>query len=317
MANTFPGRIIDSVNGLIGKVKLFLLKTVGFNPTNPSLLEFKDQDGNLLDNVNIGIPNIENLQISLDSKVSTIDVISSNGNVNKHKIASIGTVDINETVTKLNPLDLQGNILYIKLVNENGVEQVVSQDFSGLVTTDSSISNATYDASTNIITLTETDGDVFSINLSEFSIIVNTDSNGITTLVQEGSIKATISRVGQTGQWEHILDKPLNFNSNITVRKVLIPISALPANFTVTDIKNWLNANESIGDNEILLFETTADAVIVTLSINILSPIEGQSITGDLSASFEILGPISINIISPIEGENITGDLTASFEIII
>ena len=105
--------------------------------------------------------------------------------------------------------------------------------------------------------------------------------------------------------------------NNITVRRVLIPVSALPANFTSTDVKNWLNTNESIGDNEVLFWETTGEVVTVTLAVNILTPTEGQSITGDLNTSFEILGATSINITSPIEGEVITGDLITSFEIII
>ena len=106
-------------------------------------------------------------------------------------------------------------------------------------------------------------------------------------------------------------------DKKITIRRVLIPVSALPANFTSTDVKNWLNANQSIGDNEVLFWETTGEVVTVTLAINILTPTEGQSITGDLNTSFKILGATSINITSPIEGESITGDLITSFEIII
>ena len=115
---------------------------------------------------------------------------------------------------------------------------------------------------------------------------------------------------------EFIKNKP-SLSNNITIRRVLIPVSALPANFTSTDVKNWLNANQNIGDNEVLFWETTGDTVVVTLAVNILTPTEGQSITGDLNTSFEILGATSINITSPVEGQNITGDLTTSFEIII
>ena len=45
-------------------------------------------------------------------------------------------------------------------------------------------------------------------------------------------------------------------DKKITIRRVLIPTTALPANFTSTDVKNWLNTNESIGDNEVLFWET-------------------------------------------------------------
>ena len=72
MANAVPSRLVDSVNGLIGKVKLLILKTVTFNIITPSLLEFKDQDGGLLDDVNIGIPNVENLQAEFDLHVPYI-----------------------------------------------------------------------------------------------------------------------------------------------------------------------------------------------------------------------------------------------------
>ena len=134
MANAVPSRLVDSVNGLIGKVKLLILKTVTFNIITPSLLEFKDQDGGLLDDVNIGIPNVENLQDSLDGKV-----------------------DDNQVLT-------------------------------------------------------------------------NVPANAVFT--------DTI------------------YDENISVRRVFIPTSALPVDFTATDVKNWLNSNESIGDSEILFWET-------------------------------------------------------------
>ena len=45
-------------------------------------------------------------------------------------------------------------------------------------------------------------------------------------------------------------------DKKITIRRVLIPTTALPANFTSTDVKNWLNANQSLGENEVLFWET-------------------------------------------------------------
>ena len=74
MANAFPSRLVDSVNGLIGKVKLLILKTVTFNIITPSLLEFKDQDGGLLDSVNVGIENVEDLSNKLDNELKTIQI---------------------------------------------------------------------------------------------------------------------------------------------------------------------------------------------------------------------------------------------------
>ena len=203
--NIFPGRIVDSVNGMVGKVKIAVLRAVTLVGHTMS---FFDQDGNILDTVDIGINNVEGLNEALESKINQIDVVDTNTNTPIHKIAQIGSVDINETVTKLNPTELQGTTLPIRLVNENGIEQVVSVNLGGLVTNESGITNAEYNASTNIITLTEVDGDIWEINLGEFSIIINTDSNGVTTLTQEGVVKATLSRVGQTGQFSHILNLP-------------------------------------------------------------------------------------------------------------
>lgn len=203
--NIFPSRLVDSVNGMIGKVKVLVLRSALFvNNT----LHLKDQDGNDITTVDVGIDNVGGLQSALDSKVSQINVLDQNTSDTLHRIGQIGTTVINETVTRLNPLELQGNRLYIKLFNENNVEQVVSIDLSSLSLNETGISNATYDASQNIITLTENDGDVWQINLSEFSIITSTDANGITTVEQEGVIKLTVSRVGQTGEFSHLLNIP-------------------------------------------------------------------------------------------------------------
>ena len=105
-------------------------------------------------------------------------------------------------------------------------------------------------------------------------------------------------------------------DKKITIRKVLIPTTALPANFTSTDVKNWLNANQSIGDNEVLFWETTGEVVTVTLAVNILTPTEGQEITGDVNITFELFNETSINIITPTEGQEITGDVNITFEIL-
>ena len=105
-------------------------------------------------------------------------------------------------------------------------------------------------------------------------------------------------------------------DKKITVRRVLIPTSALPANFTSTDVMNWLNTNESIGDSEVLFWETTGETVVVTLAINILTPTEGQEITGDVNITFELFNNTGINILTPTEGQEITGDVNITFEII-
>ena len=50
-------------------------------------------------------------------------------------------------------------------------------------------------------------------------------------------------------------------DKKITIRRVLIPTTALPANFTSTDVKTWLNANEGIGESEALFWETVVTVV--------------------------------------------------------
>ena len=107
-----------------------------------------------------------------------------------------------------------------------------------------------------------------------------------------------------------------NISKNITIRRVLIPTTELPANFTSTDVKNWLNANQSIGENEVLFWETIGEVITVTLAVNILTPTEGQEITGDVNITFELFNESSINILTPTEGQEITGDVNITFEIL-
>ena len=117
-------------------------------------------------------------------------------------------IKANETLTAINGLSLTGNILTISYTGENGVTQTKNVDLSSLTTTDVKVSNANYNASTNVITITNSDSTFFTIDLSEFSIISTTDANGVTTLVQEGITKATLSKVGQTGEYGDLLNKP-------------------------------------------------------------------------------------------------------------
>jgi len=55
---------------------------------------------------------------------------------------------------------------------------------------------------------------------------------------------------------------------------------------------------------------------LAALTINILTPTEGQEITGDVNITFELLGSTGINIITPTEGQEITGDVNITFEIL-
>jgi hypothetical protein len=140
--------------------------------------------------------------------ITGITVTSTNTNGVTHDIGTVEGVILKETVTKLNQPVLDGNVLTLSFLNENDVVQTTSIDLSSLRTAANGITNATYNASTNVITLTEEDGDVWDIDLSEFSIIPTTDINGVTTLTQEGVTKLVVSRVGQTGNFNHLLNIP-------------------------------------------------------------------------------------------------------------
>lgn len=113
-----------------------------------------------------------------------------------------------ESLTTIQQPTLAGNILTIKYIGENRTLQEQTVDLSNLATIDIHIEDATYDASTNIITLTDTKGTTFNIDLSEFSILTRTDANGVTILTQEGVTKLTLSKVGQTGSYNDLLNKP-------------------------------------------------------------------------------------------------------------
>jgi hypothetical protein len=166
---------------------------------------------------------------------SEISFVDKNASTDKHVIASVSSHDISETVTRLNTPVLNGNVLTLKFINENNVEQTVSVDLSTVVTNESGINNATYDAATNVITLTEEDGDTWTIDLSEFSIVPNTDEFGVTTLTQEFEVKLTVSKVGQTGQFSDLLNKPTT-----------IAGYGLTDAYTITKLNNFFGGSESI-----------------------------------------------------------------------
>lgn len=113
-----------------------------------------------------------------------------------------------ETSTILLQPTLTGNVLTLTYKGETGDVQTQTVDLSGLATIDIHIDDASYNASTNILKLTDTAGTEYSVDLSEFSILTSTDVNGVTTLTQEEVTKLTVSKVGQTGEYADLLNKP-------------------------------------------------------------------------------------------------------------
>ncbi len=125
-----------------------------------------------------------------------------------------------ETQTAIQTPQLNGNVLTVFYTGENGVQQSKSVDLSSLITRDISIENAVYDASQNIITITQNDGSAFHINLSEFSIIPTTNADGSVTLSQEGQEKVIVKKVAVTGSYNDLSDKP-TFNGNDNLQNVI------------------------------------------------------------------------------------------------
>ncbi|SMO52629.1 hypothetical protein SAMN06265171_102324 [Chryseobacterium rhizoplanae] len=125
-----------------------------------------------------------------------------------------------ETQTTIQAPQLNGNVLTVFYTGENGVQQSKSVDLSSLVTRDINIENAVYDASQNIITIIQNDGSAFHINLSEFSIIPATNSDGSVTLSQEGQEKVTLKKVAVTGSYNDLSDKP-SFSGNDNLQNVI------------------------------------------------------------------------------------------------
>ncbi|MDV7696872.1 hypothetical protein N6B72_08065 [Chryseobacterium soli] len=125
-----------------------------------------------------------------------------------------------ETQTSIQNPELNGNILTIFYVGENGIQQSKSVNLSSLITNDISIEHAEYDASQNIITIIQNDGSSFSINLSEFSIIPATNPDGSVSLAQEGVEKIKIHKVGISGSYNDLSDKP-TFSGNDTLQSVI------------------------------------------------------------------------------------------------
>ncbi|WP_223558058.1 hypothetical protein [Chryseobacterium lathyri] len=125
-----------------------------------------------------------------------------------------------ETQTSIQNPELNGNVLTVFYTGENGIQQSKAVDLSGLATNNIHIENAEYDASQNIITITQSDGSSFPINLSEFSIIPTTNVDGSVSLVQEGAEKVKIHKVGISGSYNDLSDKPA-FTENDTLQSVI------------------------------------------------------------------------------------------------
>jgi len=81
----------------------------------------------------------------------------------------------------------------------------------------------------------------------------------------------------------------------------------------IIDAKIGTTQISKIMRGTVLIWEKVVSAA---LAINIITPTEGQEITGDVNITFELFNESSINIITPTEGQEITGDVNITFEIL-
>ncbi|WP_431611525.1 hypothetical protein [Chryseobacterium sp. 'Rf worker isolate 10'] len=125
-----------------------------------------------------------------------------------------------ETPTSIQAPQLNGNILTVFYTGENGIQQSKSVDLGTLVTNNIHIERAEYDAAQNIITITQSDGSAFHINLSEFSIIPTANADGSVTLAQEGQDKVILKKVALTGSYNDLSDKP-SYTGNDKLQDVI------------------------------------------------------------------------------------------------
>ena len=106
-----------------------------------------------------------------------------------------------------------GNTLTLKFIGEDGIEQTKNVNLSGLSTVDVHVSGASYNASNNIITITQNDGTSYMIDLSEFQILFNSNSDGTYSINQEGVEKFRLAKVAITGSYNDLKDKPMSYKS--------------------------------------------------------------------------------------------------------
>ena len=149
--------------------------------------------------------------------ITGISVTSSNTSPITKNIGVVEGVILKETVTKLNEPTINGNTLTLSYTDETNTIKTVSVDLSSIVSDESGILSVGFNTVNNIITISEVDGDIWYINLSSLVINTTNNSNGTVTVNQGGTVKFTISKVGTSGQWVDLLNRPTTISGyNIT-----------------------------------------------------------------------------------------------------
>jgi hypothetical protein len=184
-----------------------------------------------------------------DSIVS-VNVVDANTRATRVKIAEIDGTNLYETLTALITPTLEGSVLTLKYRNENDIIQTVQVDLSNIVPSyDINIDSATYSAANNIITLTETNGDVYNIDLSEFSIQSNILYDGTIQVIQEGEVKFT-------------------FHDDSKVRVIQVPTAELSTIDKAGVIEYLNNQGLTKLNIETIIIELVGDITIVTVWVD-------------------------------------------------
>lgn len=195
---------------------------------------------------------------------------------------------VSEALTELQSVNLISNVLYINYKGENGITQTVNVDLSGLATVDIHIEDVNYNESSNILTLTDNEGNEYTVDLSEFSIVNSTNANGVTTLVQEGVTKLIVSKVGQTGDYNDLLNKPDLSIYETTPKNEWLKIGTVEVNDEVGEVT--INVDSS-GENRwkinnVEYFKTTETSLLIS---PVTEYFRIDAIVGNTDNTFEIV----------------------------
>lgn len=102
------------------------------------------------------------------------------------EVIAIEDISMLETQTTLGDLSLHGSTLTVRYTGENGAEQTKSIDLAGVGTTDINVESASFDNSTLVFKIKETDGEEHEVNLSRFNISTENSADG-NIIVKQGN----------------------------------------------------------------------------------------------------------------------------------
>ncbi len=237
--------------------------TANLDDVSQELYTVIDNDGGRLFNP-VLLPEIEFIDVNNVSTVATdsaqaIDIVENFSGFKKGGGNGSG----------LQSVELNGTDLII--TTENG--ENYTADLSPIITTNIDVDSFNWNASSNVISLTETDGETFTIDLSEFVISSNTLTNGDIEVKQEGEVKFTI---------------PLsNYYTKLEVDELLDSQTVvITQNTTLSNIHNGKTLE--IKANVILTFPTGLNAIEVGVILR-----DGYTLTRATATGVALEGDVS------------------------